>query len=507
MLNLTEVISELCKLLSRNKSHINFPWKVKSKYQRYWNWLNTKTDNNINALAKDLGYEDSNSRSFIRLQQRFENKLAFLVFTIDVENEGRNEHGKNANNIILYYSQGKLLLQRAMRPVAMFYFNKALNIAKKSAITEYEYLVAFEFYKYYSIVDFNKKKKEEYHHLLMQKQELMNLELEFKSYESDLVGMVSKNVNKTVLIESAAKYASYCLTRRATNFSYLSYVTSFQIIVFYYNLIKNYQEIYAECERARIQFSNHGFLNIGSTYLIDKTFLNALISSNDFLAANEFISTHKTSIIPGTHNYYTRLSRQFLVLVRLKNFHEASALIEEVFDNKTLILYKRYHELWLIKKAYVHLLVELNVITNPTKEFESITKYKLNKLLNQISIYAKDKTGQNAGLKILEMCFYIVRKSEDKLIDRIESIRQYAYKYLRNDEHLRLKIFFRFIITCYDKRYNVIAIKRHTQDIHKRLLANPQELTDSVVDAEIIPFESLWDNILEYIANNYSQRV
>lgn len=506
MKKISEVIKDLVILLDKNKLHIKYPWKNTSKYQKYFNVVASSSYQSMDHLAQLLGYEDKNDKSFARFQQRLENKLSQLLFSIDLEFENRNKNAQNGHNVVLYYSQGKMLLQRSMRPAAMYYLRKAMNLAKKTSLTEYEYLVNYEFYKYYSTVDYNKKKKEHFFEQLSHSKELMFAELEVKGYESDLVALVSKNVDRKILIEKAKyfNYKSDLLTKQL--FSYSLNMTAFQIQVFYYNLVKDYERIFKEVEKYRALLIEHNVLYEGSAYLINTAHLNALISSCRFEESKAFIEENKEFYKKGSHSYFSRMNQYFKVLMRLKKYETVMQLTDEIFSQKSIDLFSRFNELWLIKKGYMHLIMEFGLVSNSDTSFGVISNYKLNKLLNQISIYSKDKTGQNAGLRILEMCFFIVRKSEGQLIDKIESVRQYAYRYLRNDDDLRFKIFFRFLISCYEQNYNVTAIRRHTEDLFQKLLLNPQELTDSIVEAEVIPFEDLWIYLLDFIESNYSQR-
>lgn len=505
MIEIGEVIFELIKLLRINKIQIQYPWKNNSKYQKYFSLVRDSEKMDDEIIAKKLGYTGRKDRSFIRLQQRFENKLSYLLFSIDLVEEKGTDYAKSVQTVVLCYSQGKLLMQRRLTHVGMYYIKKAANLSKNIFYSEYDYLLNLELYKYYSSINLDLKKSKFYLTALNKSKLVLDAELKIKQYESELLDAISKNLDINKLKKKASNFCSETLDILGKHFSYALVMNSFQIVIFKYNLFYEFDKIYSFCIEIKDLLTKNKLSVVNAEFLIDKVLINSYISNHEFIKAYEYIEKTDFNLKPGTHNYFSRMNQYFQVLIRCNKYDQLLMLTLEVFKYKTLQVYTRFYELWLIKRGYLHLFVELGGIDNPLEEFQSITKYKLNKLLNQISIYSKDKSGQNAALRILEMCFYIVRKEEDKLIDRVESVQQYAYKYLRKDENLRFRIFIRMLIQCYKRNYNIKAIKRHTNDLKLKLIQNPQLFIDSVAESEIIPLELLWEKLLEFIENNYRQ--
>jgi hypothetical protein len=498
-----ELIYELAQLIDKNKINIVPPWKKGSKYEQYYNLIKSNSMLEDDDVAMELGYAGHKDKSFLRLQQRFENKLSYLIFTLDLGYENRNYFATSLHKVVMSYAQGKLLMQRNLWQAGIFYFNKAMNIANRISFPEYEYLLAYEYYKIFSTLQYNKKKKEYYFEMMEHQQKIMDAELQVKQYESELVGMISKKFDLKDLQKLAKGISENCQDLIQNYFSYKLYIVAYQIIVFDFNINRKLSEILNLSKEAKYLLNSKKLLNPGAEYIIDTSYINALITGGKFEEVVDLFNTLQTGITKDSHRYFTRENKRFTVLIRLNRYEDCIFLIDEILSSRSLSVYKRYHELWLVKKGFLHLLVEMGVIETDTPKYSKITKYKLNKLLNQISIFSKDKAGINASLKILEMCFFITRKDEGSLIDRIDSIRQYAYKYLRNDENLRFKIFIRFLIICQEQNFNIKAIKRHTSSLHQRLIDNPQILYDSVVEAEIVPLENLWEYVLTFIENNY----
>ncbi len=502
MIELGTVIYKLVKIICKNKLHIELPWKTKSKYNEYFELIKNNDKIDDNEIAKVLGYSSKRDKSFIRLQQRFENKLSYLLFTIDLEYEESTDLAKQVMSIALNYTQGKMLVHKGHRAAGMYYLNKAANYNRNSVSTEYGLLLNWDLYKYYSSMDLDVKKKSSYYSELQQSLEILQVELKLRSYESELVQMVSKNLNFERLKERSDEIANYCFQVLDKYFSLNIFNTTLMIIIFNYNLQKKYSEIHGFCDRSLDLLKSKNLLNTGATYILDQAYINAYISNKEYENALGYINSHETGTNPGSHRYFTRMNQRFRVLVRLGKYTETCEMVTENLNTKAIKVFPKFYEQWLIKKGYLHLLVELGAIENPTEEFESITNYRFKKLLEKIEIYSKDKTGLNASLRIFEMCYYIARKQYDLVIDRMEPVKLYAYKYLKNDEHLRLRVFLRFIDVCIKQNFNTKAIRRHAKPLHKKLMENEQELHDSIIEAEVIPLEFLWDQILEFLEQN-----
>ncbi|MEO6131818.1 MAG: hypothetical protein ABIQ02_08210, partial [Saprospiraceae bacterium] len=84
------------------------------------------------------------------------------------------------------------------------------------------------------------------------------------------------------------------------------------------------------------------------------------------------------------------------------------------------------------------------------------------------------------------------RKNHDAIIDRADSLKQYAYKYLRKDDSFRSNCMIKMVIQMTKAGFNPIRTERYTRDLLKQLEAVKLAGSGENIETEIIPYEVLW---------------
>lgn len=53
--------------------------------------------------------------------------------------------------------------------------------------------------------------------------------------------------------------------------------------------------------------------------------------------------------------------------------------------------------------------------------------------------------------------------------------------------------------------YHIVAIERHAKKYYTKLLANPKLTSDEAAEVEFIPYEHLWEIIMNFMKHRRSQ--
>jgi hypothetical protein len=157
------------------------------------------------------------------------------------------------------------------------------------------------------------------------------------------------------------------------------------------------------------------------------------------------------------------------------------------------LLGARAVEAWRILEAYLFFLLVAGKINLPEGEPE-IKNFRLNKFLNEVPFYAKDKEGMNIQIIILQVLFLIVQKKYSKAIDKIESLERYCSRYLKEGENFRNNCFFKLLLCVIKANFNRVAAERKGKSVLDKMITksggNPGVI-------EIIPYERLWGILLD----------
>ncbi len=140
-------------------------------------------------------------------------------------------------------------------------------------------------------------------------------------------------------------------------------------------------------------------------------------------------------------------------------------------------------EQWTIMGAYLYFLKRAGYLGSGAERF-SVGKY-----LNETAPTAHDKLGSNVNIIIGELLVYLV-KSRDRYIDRVDSVRNYIYKYLDTPATRRANHLLR--ILCLLPRANFdVATLRHLGQKHFDILEKENLRDGENLTLEFIPYDDL----------------
>lgn len=228
----------------------------------------------------------------------------------------------------------------------------------------------------------------------------------------------------------------------------------------------------------------------------------------DYKAAIQTLNCSAKYMKIGSHNW----AKEQIVKVAVHNYNhsytDAYQITLEVVNHKNFKKLRRVvQEEWHIICAFMSLLIKLGKI-NPDVTDQKISGFRLNKFLNEIPIYSKDKAMTNATILIAHICHLIVDKKYNLAIDRIEAIERYCSRYLiTKSESFRLNCFLKMLLVIPKAGFHKAAVSRYAEKFERRLAEQSIAETRQNIITEIIPFDVLWEMILNRLFNrNYKPR-
>ncbi len=235
-------------------------------------------------------------------------------------------------------------------------------------------------------------------------------------------------------------------------------------------------------------------------YLTKK--LSCQIALKYFEKAEETAKACQQIAIEGSRNWFVLID----YIIRLY-FH--SGQYQKVYDVFKKALehphFKRLpaniQENWLLHEGFINFLISRSII-QPTKDDQG-KKFRLRKFLNEVPNFSKDKRGANITIIVLQILFLLDQKKYGEIIDRMEALKMYTFRYLRKDDTFRSNCFLKMLIKVPASSFHKAGVIRSTDSYLKKLKSTPIELTSQSIDIEIIPFEKLWEFILDALDNRF----
>ncbi len=199
----------------------------------------------------------------------------------------------------------------------------------------------------------------------------------------------------------------------------------------------------------------------------------------------------------GTYNWFKYQEAVVILGLQLKKYALAFDIFSTASQAKALqTLPNDRREYWLILEYYFHFLHQAGKFNWPDVETK---KFPIGKFLNQTVHTSKDKGGLNASIKVIEQLHYLQKGRWAKIEAQQEALKQYAYRHLKQPKTLRSFYFFKLLISIPKYHFDQKKIHKNSIKLIQSLKATPLSLDHQSPEVEIIPFEDLWEMILNFI--------
>ncbi|GAB3199571.1 hypothetical protein ABID22_002378 [Pontibacter aydingkolensis] len=194
----------------------------------------------------------------------------------------------------------------------------------------------------------------------------------------------------------------------------------------------------------------------------------------------------------NTHNLFNYLENYFLLALHSQKYELASLLLDKVFTNNSYSkISATAKERWQLYQAYLSIIngnLYLKKISNP--------------YLISLPEYSKDKQGFNVAILILQFFYFLQRRDLEALLYRIESLKKYVHTHLKDTFSLRSKLFLKLLILSVTEDFDAESIRKKGRKNFEKLSDMPPP-GDAYAEIEIVPYEHLWELILDVLQKRY----
>src|SRR6476661_3331832 len=112
--------------------------------------------------------------------------------------------------------------------------------------------------------------------------------------------------------------------------------------------------------------------------------------------------------------------------------------------------------------------------------------------------YSRDKRGHNIAILVLQTLHYLRLRDLEAVLLRMERLRKYQQRHLREAEALRSRLFLRLLALLVEKDFDPDECAVKGQNLLTKLRATPTP-GDAFAHYEIVPYENLWLHILQIL--------
>jgi hypothetical protein len=492
-----KILYELSDQVSRQRKVIEalLPADPKSPLKKFYQILLLSKKYSEEECMKEI-YGKKNITAFSRLKSRLkEILLQVIVFQINT-NTFTDIRSNVQLHVALNSLLGRSLNLRRLEWISAELLEKSLSKAIKYSFTDEVLIHVRQLIIYYSSHSrYNKYKAKKYSDLQKKYLYIYEWELKSENYYLDLQSTQFQslaNASEETKLKSIKYYRELEKINDINTFRFR--FNRYRIFASYFEYTKDYKSLLTLSEGALREFASKEFSSELSLYMIQVRQLWALIQAGRLEETILVGQKSLNKISANDVNWYRLAYYVLKAELYSKNYENAVDLICNIISSpKFPKLNEYYHEIFYTTLGYIHLLFDSGYIADTLKSKDKLPDFKLGKFLNTTPVFSKDKMGINVSILLMHIAYLLQRKDFNAIIDRTDSLNQYAYRYLRQDDSFRSNCMIKMVIQMTKADFNSVRTERYTHDLRKKLSKVNLAGSGENIEIEVIPFEILWE--------------
>lgn len=459
-----------------------------------------KTDEDAAEL---LGMEVK-STTFRNVKNGLKRRLLNTIFFIDVKQAVYNEQQAAYFNCWREWAAVKILVAKGAHFSAMELCQKIIGISIQYEFVDLILDVTKQMRLYYGTIEGDRKKFDHYNNMYLFYEQALIAENKVEEYFCDLTvdTIRQKAAQQDVYSKAILLFPELDTYLAKFPFFRLQFLGR-MIKIAAYMAMNDYHKTLAICEEGLSFFEQKKFeVKIPlSVFLHQKLVCHLQLKQFE---AGKAAAERSLGMIPdGAFNWFKNHELHFLLAMHTREYKDAYL----TWSNATT--HKKYQylddsskEKWTLYGFFLHYLTLLGKLETP-KEETKFNNFRLGKFLNQVPTYTQDKRGLNIPILIAQILFLVLKKEYDLVINRMETIEKYCARYLRQDDSFRSNCFIRMLLQLPEAGFHRAAAIRKAQKFLDKLSAMPLEIAAQPFEIEIIPYEDLWQFVLDSLGNKH----
>ncbi len=497
---LREMVQVLTKYKTKNIEVLGNPTDTPSQVYEFYSGIADGTFTSDEDAAAHFFDGNVRNQSYKNLKTRLKNRLINTVFFVEANDSMFNEYEKAYLNCYKDWAAAKILAGKSAKKSALNLCIKVLKQAQKADFLDIVIEVCRFLRTQYGAIRYDRKKYKYYNELLKDSLKIREKELQFQEYYLELVPyFIESKPSDEGLIKESNEYVDL-IKEDIINYSTLN-ILFFGGMIQIINLmsVNNYKKTSEVCDSIIQRFESKPLIWKGgiSSFVSQKLVCHTQLK--EFEQGKRTLEILNKYISHGSFNWFKGQETFMYLLFHTKQYEEAHAVYIKIVDNKRFdLLPSNTKEIWNIFKAYIHFLIEAKEF-NIERGDKTFVKFRLGKFLNEVPTFSQDKRGRNISILVIQIIFTIVQKKYNRAIDRIEAIEKYTSRYLKKDTNFRSNCFIKMLLEIPKEGFHRIAVERKASKYRTRLSEMPLEVANQSHSIEIIPYEDLWEMVLNVL--------
>jgi hypothetical protein len=200
----------------------------------------------------------------------------------------------------------------------------------------------------------------------------------------------------------------------------------------------------------------------------------------------------------GTYNWFRFQELLVRMALHQGEFERAYTLYDKSTNQARFVfLPENVREIWTITAAYFYFLIATGATVQEGKKIK-LKQFRINKFLNETTLYAKDKKGMNIAIVIIQYLILLAEKKHSLAIDQLEGLDQYAYRHLRSTDTARSRNFIKMMLQIPLSGFDVNDFEKKAERYRLRITDITGSEKPRKSEVEIVDYEKLWEALCAF---------
>jgi hypothetical protein len=451
---------------------------------------------NDESAAREVFGTDPGNRNYRNAKGKLKNKLFNHLYFLDYDKESYTMYQKAEYEALHLLHQCNILIREGASDITVRMLPQLIKTAKSFELTaitiEALTLLRNEYAKIGKLTPFKEVDDElrKYRKFHETKQKCED------AYFENLV-LINKSVSAQNRIIHRIPKVIEMIRGEAKKFNSQSLnILAAKLEITYNDIRWNFKEnikLCTELEKKYLNRPNNEIeVDLNQNAIIFSK-LQAFLNLKDVKGGKAYASQKMDALKAGSKTWFKFNEYYFLLLMKGEKYQEANNLFRIVRTNKNYnALSESEKNRWHIYRAYL-------IFFNDSKILR--WGFNLEEFLGSPPCYEKDYNGYNVATLAIQFLFLIKEGNTTAISTCVEEIVKYKSAHLDKRHNYRSSIFIRLLEIVIDKEFDYEQIKEKGDTYYKKLVKTPIP-SDLAQDTEILPYEVVWDHILDIIKTN-----
>lgn len=450
-------------------------------------------------LAQKLFRTDPKHKDFGALKLKLYKKVSRELLNYRPNMSSSTRFQKAVYYTILDFAVFNLLIGKGRRQLAFQMAKRIFRHAKDYHQTLINYSLSLFIFKHYGSHLWDSERAEYYYELSKKYSKILALERDANYLNAKITAKIygkskTKDEEMLALKKELDKLPIPTLDVESYHYPFSYYISKISLELFQ----GNYSNIIEECKKAcvffeQLPYDHHALI---SNFIAQQT--SAYLQLGMLDEAKVTIDRLNQRFSADRIQWYNLKEVALLICINRKEYQDAYDICQEVVNQTALNAQVPYvQESWRLFEAYLAFLLQINVVedNNPKRK-----KFRVKRFLNDVPKFDTQKQLMNIPIIIAQLLFAIAEKDYDAIEDRVMALKSYCSKYLKKDsENFRSNCFIKMLLKIPISNFHPISTRRNASLFYDRLREMPLKLSPQRVEIEVIPYEDLWEIILEFL--------